>query len=217
MRDQALWDRLQRFEFDDPEAEMPFSKKLAAIQGWTEAQTARAIEEYRRYIYLAVVSDGQATPPEDVDCVWHLHLTYTRNYWEELCGKVLGRPLHHEPSRGESEDARFAEQYAATRALYREEFGRTAPAVVWRTATTKAIGWIAGIISIAALIIFVILFFGFMPEAYSTLIGVSAIAVMIVSFLVHSAYNPSGRNARGGTTLSHETGADCGGGGCGGD
>jgi len=40
------------------------------------------------------------TPSDTVDQAWHLHLIYTGHYWEELCGKVLGLQLHHEPSAG---------------------------------------------------------------------------------------------------------------------
>ena len=37
---------------------------------------------------------------EQVDAAWHLHLTYTRSYWDRFCKETLGQPLHHDPTRG---------------------------------------------------------------------------------------------------------------------
>ena len=69
------------------------------------------------------------TPSEDVDEVWHQHLTYSRDYWQEWCGKVLCRPLHHQPTKGgANEGTRFAAQYAGTLALYETWFGPPDPA-----------------------------------------------------------------------------------------
>src|SRR5262249_47420226 len=67
-----------------------------------------------------------------VDAAWHLHLTYTRSYWQRLCGGVLGRPLHHDPSRGgPDEAARHRHMYSRTLAAYREAFGQEPPADIW--------------------------------------------------------------------------------------
>ena len=45
---QSLWNKIQRFEFDDPKATITFSKKLADQQRWSASYTQRVIEEYRR-------------------------------------------------------------------------------------------------------------------------------------------------------------------------
>jgi hypothetical protein len=39
------------------------------------------------------ISTHIVTPSEQVDQVWHLHLTYTRSYWDEFCPNVLGQPF----------------------------------------------------------------------------------------------------------------------------
>jgi len=46
----------------------------------------------------------EAHSSDAVDQVWHAHLTYTREYWDTFCGRVLGRPLHHTPGNGDSTD-----------------------------------------------------------------------------------------------------------------
>src|SRR5690349_12458859 len=94
-----LWERIATFEFDDPTAAWPFSARVAKENGWSAGFTARALAEYRRFAFLAAAGSQPVSPSEVVDQVWHEHLVYTRNYWEEFCSKTLRRKLHHEPSR----------------------------------------------------------------------------------------------------------------------
>lgn len=141
---QGLWERIRRFELDDPEAVVPFSRKLAAEQGWSPGMTDRAIEEYRRFLLLAMVADQVVSPCDVVDQVWHLHLVYTRSYWQRLCEQTLGRPLHHEPSRGGADGAKYEATYQRTLALYTEVFGHAPPADIWPSAEhrrNRRAGW----------------------------------------------------------------------------
>ena len=83
-----------------------------------------AIEEYRRFCFLAVVAGHAVTPSEEVDAVWHLHLLHTWDYWEVFCPKVLGKRFHHGPTEGGAqEESRFYDQYAATLGSYQHWFG----------------------------------------------------------------------------------------------
>jgi hypothetical protein len=133
--DEALRRRLEDFRFDAPGALFPFSSRLAKQEGWSAGFAARAIAEYRRFLYLACVSGREMTPAPAVDAVWHLHLIYTRSYWDELCGAVLRRPLHHNPTNGgRTEDSRFRTAYAATLACYETAFGTAPPADIWHRA-----------------------------------------------------------------------------------
>lgn len=131
MRNPDLWARLEAFEFDKGRGTAPFSVKLALGEGWSVAFTARVIEEYRRFLYLTQVSDRQVTPSQIVDAAWHMHLTFTRDYWEDLCPNVIGKAVHHQPCAGEEEMPRYRNQYAATKALYEAEFGMEPPADIW--------------------------------------------------------------------------------------
>ena len=132
-RDQAeLIRRIREFQFDDPLEARPFSKRLAQEREWTALYTARAIEEYRRFVALAMVADQPVCPSKHVDDVWHLHLIYTRSYWQRFCGDVLRRPLHHEPSRGGAgELTKHREMYARTLDEYRRVFGMEPPLDIW--------------------------------------------------------------------------------------
>ncbi|WP_224815736.1 hypothetical protein [Hasllibacter sp. MH4015] len=131
MRNPELWARLTDFAFDKGHGSAPYSVKLARAEGWSAAFTARVIEEYRRFLYLTQVSDRQVTPSRIIDAAWHMHLTFTRDYWEDLCPNVIGRPVHHQPCAGEEEMPRYRDQFAATKALYEAEFGIEPPADIW--------------------------------------------------------------------------------------
>ena len=85
---------------------------------------ARAIEEYRKFCFLAVHAGHPVTPSDEVDQVWHLHLLYSRHYWDALCRDTLETPLHHGPTQGGvAEDRKFHDWYEATLASYRRYFG----------------------------------------------------------------------------------------------
>ncbi len=102
---------------------------------------ARAISEYRRFLYLAVVAGHQVSPSDDVDQVWHLHLLYTESYWNRLCCDVLAMPLHHHPTTGgASERAKFDAWYRTTLESYRRVFLEDPPADIWPNPERRASG-----------------------------------------------------------------------------
>lgn len=133
---QATWKKLESFQLNkNNNAVFNFSARLAKENGWSRAYTARVIQEYKRFLLLAVHAGHPVCPSEAVDQGWHLHLVYTRSYWQHLCTEVLGRPLHHEPTAGGlDESAKFHLQYEDTLASYRRLFGAEPPADIWPTA-----------------------------------------------------------------------------------
>jgi uncharacterized protein (TIGR04222 family) len=127
-----LYRRLLAFDFDEPGQALSFAARLAREQGWPSALARRAVVEYLRFVFLARVAGRPVCPSEQIDQVWHLHLTHTRSYWDRLCGEVLGTPLHHDPSRGgPDEAAKHWRMYADTLDAYREHFGAEPPADLW--------------------------------------------------------------------------------------
>ena len=133
-----LYRRICEFELDPPNARFPFSAKLSWEHRWTGIFTYRAIQEYKKFIFLAMVANHQVSPSTIVDRVWHLHLLYTHSYWNELCGRVLNQPLHHLPSLGgKSEGLKYRHQYRQTLASYIQYFG-TPPADIWNAPKLKS-------------------------------------------------------------------------------
>lgn len=120
----ARWRRIRAHPFVDLTQGLDFHRRLAREQGWTLAEAEAAIEEYRRFCWLAGAVAHPVTPSDAVDQVWHLHLTDTVDYWLHYCPEVLQHDLHHQPTRGgRTEDARYRAQYAETLAAYERAFG----------------------------------------------------------------------------------------------
>ncbi|MDA0812281.1 MAG: hypothetical protein O3C21_07850, partial [Verrucomicrobia bacterium] len=100
--------RLDGFALDTAGDALRFSDRLARENGWSRELSLRVMKEYRRFLYLCMEAGHPVTPSDAVDQAWHLHLCYTRSYWEDLCDGVLGRKLHHGPTRGgDDEGAKF--------------------------------------------------------------------------------------------------------------
>lgn len=127
-----LWQKIQQFPLDDPEAHYPFSRKLAKENKWDQPFTERAISEYRKFLWLCCISPHGASPSAVIDQVWHLHLLYTKNYWEDFCAQTIQRNLHHHPSSGGpvQQDRHEAWQTDTLR-LYRTFFQSEPPPDIW--------------------------------------------------------------------------------------
>jgi uncharacterized protein (TIGR04222 family) len=128
----ALWRRIADYPIDDPNAAKPLSAKLAEEQGWRPAFTARVLEEYKRFVYLCCISSTGASPSQIVDEAWHMHLTYTTDYWQRCCRDTLQQELHHHPSMGGPEEyQKHRKWYFDTLRLYLDTFSEYPPEDIW--------------------------------------------------------------------------------------
>jgi hypothetical protein len=133
-KDQQLWDSLKCMPIGPDDAELSFQQRLAGENSWSLDFSNRVLLEYKKFIFLIATSQGktQLTPSDEVDQAWHLHLAYTRDYWDVMCQKILDFPLHHGPtSGGKIEREKYFSQYEATLALYRITFNSEPPADIW--------------------------------------------------------------------------------------
>lgn len=135
LQDSDLWERLSAHTIGPAHAAFSFTARLARENRWTPDYVERVVTEYKRFCYLACTAGHEVTPSDAVDQVWHLHLTYSRDYWGEFCPEVLGTDLHHGPTAGgEVERTRYYDQYAQTFASYEAAFGEPPPADIWPSA-----------------------------------------------------------------------------------
>lgn len=138
--DHPVWASLFPYIIGPDDAALSFTARLARENGWSPAYAERVIGEYKKFCFLAVTGDREVTPSDAVDQAWHLHLTYSRDYWERFCPDVLGRPLHHGPTAGGAgERGRFFEQYADTLKRYEQVFGEAPPADIWPSGARRLI------------------------------------------------------------------------------
>ena len=85
-------------------------------------------------MYLCSQAEGEVvlTPSDAVDQCWHLHMTYTKSYWYDFCGEVIGKDMHHNPTKGGEEQLNFFnDTYTATLGMYKSTFGETARNDIW--------------------------------------------------------------------------------------
>ncbi len=130
--DDPLWSALADMRIAPRGASLTFTKRLARDNGWSRKYAEAVVVEYKRFLYLAATGSDTVTPSEQVDQAWHLHLSYTRHYWGELCAHIIGRPLHHGPTAGGGAEGRkYRRLYAATLDRYRSTFGAEPPADIW--------------------------------------------------------------------------------------
>lgn len=146
-----LWLRLKHYHFDHlvpahlldhvaaafggaDASTKAFANKLARKLGWSAPFALRAIDEYKKFVYLGMVSDFSVTPPKVIDQVWHEHLLFSRAY-RDFCRDVLGREFDHNPELVPTKEQTgvFNAQYEATLARYPEEFNVAPPAEFWGT------------------------------------------------------------------------------------
>lgn len=133
-----LWQRLAAYEIGPSPASLTYAQRLARENDWSHAFAERVIREYKRFCYLAVTAGADVTPSDAVDQAWHLHLTYSRDYWDRFCPDVLGADLHHGPTAGSGEErTRFYHQYAETLRAYEEAFHQSPPSDIWPDARRR--------------------------------------------------------------------------------
>ncbi|MES2208547.1 MAG: TIGR04222 domain-containing membrane protein [Pseudomonadota bacterium] len=127
-----LYARIQAFFFDNLNAQLPFSHRLAQENNWSQAYANAVIEEYKKFVFLAIVANHPVTPSDQIDQAWHLHLTYTDSYWNDFCPNILGKPLHHGPTQGGVEEyQKFKKLYQCTLNSYHHFFGIEPPKDIW--------------------------------------------------------------------------------------
>lgn len=126
------WEKLKAMTPGDADALVTFEDKLIRQTGWPRPFARAAIDEYRKYLLLAATAGHPVSPSPVVDEVWHLHLLYTRHYWDVLCPDLLGFNLHHEPATGAAADrTKLDDWYAQTLASYRTIFKTAPPPDLW--------------------------------------------------------------------------------------
>ncbi len=133
-----LWRKIEGLVLDAASAQLTFTQRLARDNGWSADYARRVVGEYRKFLFLAACAGHPVTPSDQVDQAWHLHLVYTESYWNDLCREILGRPLHHGPTRGGSaEGAKFRDWYDRTLESYAKFFQRPPPADIWPSAAER--------------------------------------------------------------------------------
>jgi hypothetical protein len=94
-KDAAVLRAINRTKLDD------IAARARAYNDWDVAQTRRAIEWYRHYLWASYKHRGQPVFAivQEADELWHAHLAYTKRYRAD-CQRIFGRFLDHNPVHG---------------------------------------------------------------------------------------------------------------------
>lgn len=235
MNNPSLWERLEAFEIGNAQAQLTFAKRLARENRWSLDYSNRVIREYKRFLYLMVEAGHHVTPSEAVDQAWHLHLAYTRSYWQELCRDLLGRELHHGPTEGgEAEGAKYADWYQRTLDSYEAQFGEAPPQDIWPPVSERfdsRLQWVdlnrkfvlpkpgKTALTASGVLVLSTLLYGCSKDEAQLLFFLGAIFALVIFVLAMAVIKGGkGGGGNGGGWFGCGGGGDggCGGGGCGG-
>lgn len=234
--DDALWRRIEAMRIDPLGATTTFIDRLREYNSWTADFASKVDREYRRFLYLAARAGHPVTPSGIIDQAWHLHLIYTHHYWDELCGNILGKPLHHVPSSGSSAaDAVFDHQYVMTLESYRRVFGEEPPKEIWPmvATSTSRVGGLFALAVVAAIATTALVKASGAFKVFVVIVCIIFAVAIVSSFSAKAqrrqamtkngkqgacgAAGSGGHYAAAGGCGSAGDGAGDGGGGCGGD
>ncbi|MBC7875324.1 MAG: hypothetical protein H7Y01_15090 [Ferruginibacter sp.] len=138
MQQPELWNKIKSFQLDDPLSAYTFTERLERENRWPLSYAFSVVEEYKKFIYLLCIAKHPLTPSDQIDQAWHLHLIYTQSYWIDFCKNVIGRELHHGPTKGgQLEKTKFNNWYQLTKELYAKEFSQNPPTDIWPDNETR--------------------------------------------------------------------------------
>lgn len=109
-----------------------FANKLTRKLDWDHKFALKAIWEYKKFVYLGVISDFNVTPSKIIDQVWHEHLLFTSGY-RKFCEEVIEHQFDHHPELVpiNSQTEAYQTQYVLTLDLYKKEFSIDPPIEIW--------------------------------------------------------------------------------------
>ena len=126
LSDPLLWDRIRIAPLPVSKSRHDFAEALAYEIDLPVFEAREVVEEYRRFLYLAAITDELRVPPNPVCHAWSMH-AHSPEY-TAFCAGTVCKPL------GLDDGARkFGANAAYRRTLdaYAREFGQTAPPAIW--------------------------------------------------------------------------------------
>ncbi len=127
-----LWDKVKENFGGENASLLAFADKIARKLNWKTAFALRAIEEYKKFVYMGIIGDFIVTPSKIIDAVWHEHLLFSKGY-RDFCTEIIKRDFDHNPELVpvSEQTSIFNRQYQDTLELYKKEFGVDPPSDIW--------------------------------------------------------------------------------------
>ena len=144
-----LWLKLSQMNAEGLAAFAPLSAAMQRQMGFNAEMAERIIEEYRKFLFLAMRAGHQVIPPGIVNDAWLIHIENVQNYWEALGGMISERPVAQ--GIGSSGVPPMADAWQATLQSYERIFGSKPPVDIWSMAPIGSNPWLQAMISMRRL------------------------------------------------------------------
>ena len=124
-----LWLKLNMMNPQGMQAFAPMTKMMEQQMGTGSETAQRVIEEYKKFLFLAMRAGHQVIPPGIINEVWMMHMQNAQNYWENLGQMIAEKPV------SQGIDAKsfgtMADAWTATLKSYEAVFGTKPPMDIW--------------------------------------------------------------------------------------
>lgn len=124
-----LWLKLNLMNADGLQAFAPLVDTMQKQLGQNAGMAQRVIEEYRKFLFLAMRAGHQVIPPGPVNDAWMMHLQNAQNYWENLGSMIAERPIAQ--GLDASQFSSMADTWKMTLESYEKIFGMKPPMDIW--------------------------------------------------------------------------------------
>lgn len=127
-----MWEKMVEMFGGTDASTKAFADKISRKHNFSKHFALKAVKEYKKFLYLAVISDFHVTPSKVIDIIWHEHILFTMAY-RKFCDEIVEYNLNHHPELfpNEEQTARYHAQYLETLDLYVSEFGILPTDDVW--------------------------------------------------------------------------------------
>ena len=131
LTDPHLWDRIRIAPLPASKSRHEFAEALAYQVDLPVFEAREVVQEYRRFLYLAAVTDEHRVPPEPVRQAWAMHARSPE--YTAFCAGAVCKPLGLDDAT-----RKFGANLAYRRTLeaYEREFGQTPPSAIWPPVVT---------------------------------------------------------------------------------
>lgn len=105
-----------------------FIQRIMKENRWSLEYTLRVIDEYKKFIYLGLISPVE--PSYEIDQVWHTHILYTKDYMK-MCKMLNIDYFHHNPKSKKDKYNKNFDGYQLTKELYLQMYEILPPKDIW--------------------------------------------------------------------------------------
>jgi hypothetical protein len=124
-----LWLKLAGMNIQGAQAMAPYLQMLEKQMGWSAGMASRVVDEYRKFLFLALRAGHQVIPPGMFQDMWTSQMQTAQDMFAQL-GQVLGE----KPAGGGFDASAFkaaTDPWKQTLDSYEKLFGMAPPMDIW--------------------------------------------------------------------------------------